>query len=276
MLKTTKIKVLIAHILYKTIKLFKRSNNVISARKGIQYSLDLSEGIDLSVYLFGGFQNHIFNPRIQLKEEDVILDVGANCGVISLNLAKRYPHNMVYSFEPTNFAYDKLLINLGLNKEIAKNIVPVKAFMSDIDKDINNFDIYSSWKIDKIDKENAHPTHLGIKKSASDVPAYKIDTFINKYNINKVGFIKIDTDGNEWSVLNGAVETIKRDRPELIFEVGKYLLDEKNISFEIFIQFFQDINYNLFTSDFKKQISLNNYTNIIPKDYTIDVFAIPD
>ena len=276
MFKTTRIKVFIAHLLYKVVRIFKKDTNIITTRRGIKYSLDLTEGIDLSVYLFGGFQNHLFSPRIRLKDDDAILDVGANCGVISLNFAKRYSKSTVYSFEPTDFAYNKLLTNLELNKDSIKNVIPVKAFISDIDKGINNFDIYSSWKVDNIDKENAHPTHLGIKKSATDVPAFKIDTFVKEQKINKAGFIKIDTDGYEWGVLNGAVETINRDRPYLIFEVGGYLLDEKKISFESFINFFHEKNYTLFTSDFKKEITSGNYKDIIPKDYTIDVFAMPE
>jgi FkbM family methyltransferase len=276
MLKTTRIKVYIAHLLYKFVRIFKRNTDVLVTRRGIKYSLDLTEGIDLSVYISGGFQNHLFNPRIQIKENDSILDVGANCGVISLNFAKRHPKSTVYSFEPTDFAFNKLLVNLELNKDTIKNVIPVKAFISDSDKDTDNFDIYSSWKVDNIDKDKVHPTHMGIKKSATNVPVFQIDTFVNKQKIEKVGFIKIDTDGYEWGVLNGAAETIKRDRPYLIFEVGAYLLEEKHQSFESFIEYFHEKNYSLFTSDFKTVITLSNYKNIIPKDYTIDVFAMPE
>jgi hypothetical protein len=77
MLKTTT-KIRLAHFMYKVLKIFKRSNNVIAARRGIRYSLDLSEGNDLSVYLAGGFQEHLFNQKIIMKKGDAILDVGAN------------------------------------------------------------------------------------------------------------------------------------------------------------------------------------------------------
>lgn len=276
MFKTTRAKVAVAHILYKAVRLIKRDTNVIVTRRGINYSLDLTEGIDLSVYLFSGFQKHLFSPKIRLNKDDVILDVGANCGVISLNFAKIHPNSKVYSFEPTDFAYNKLLTNLKLNSENITNVIPVKAFVSDNNKDVSNLNVYSSWKIDNIDKENTHPTHLGIKKSATDVPTYKIDTFVKENKIKKVGFIKIDTDGYEWSVLNGAVETIIKDRPYIVFEVGSYLLDEKGMSFENFIRYFAEKQYLLYNSDFKKQITLSNYKDIIPKDYTIDVFAMPE
>lgn len=275
MFKTTKSKVSIAHLLYKIIRLFKKDDNVIVNRRGINYSLDLSEGIDLSVFLFSGFQKHLFSKKIIINKNDSIFDVGANCGVVSLNYAKKYPGSVVYSFEPTDFAFNKMLTNISLNKGHIKNIIPVKAFISNVDKGAGNLSVYSSWKVDNISKDNVHPTHRGSIKSASDVPTFKIDTFVNEQNIKKIGFIKIDTDGSEMDVLKGAVETITRDKPLIVFEVGLYLLDEKKISFESFINFFNDKNYNLFNPDFKKQITLNNYKSIIPQSYTIDVFALP-
>lgn len=276
MLRTTKSKVSIAHYFYKIIKLVKKDNFVKVSRKGINYSLDLSEGIDLSVFLFSGFQKHLFNKKLRINNNEAILDVGANCGVISLNYAKKYPSSVVYSFEPTDFAFSKMLTNISLNKDRINNIIPVKAFISSTDKDVSNLSIYSSWKVDNILGKNVHPTHRGSIKPASDVPTYKIDTFVNEHNIKKVGFIKIDTDGFELDVLSGAAETIVRDRPIIVFEVGLYLLDEKDISFETFIRYFADKKYKLHNPDFKKQITTNNYKSIIPQEYTIDVFALPE
>ena len=56
-LPITKIKIAIARILYKTVKIFIRNNPIDVKRAGINYELDLTEGIDLSIFLFGGFQN---------------------------------------------------------------------------------------------------------------------------------------------------------------------------------------------------------------------------
>ena len=55
---STKIKVSLAKIIYFFNKnfLLKNKRNVI--RQNIKYSLDLSEGIDLSIFIFGGFEKH--------------------------------------------------------------------------------------------------------------------------------------------------------------------------------------------------------------------------
>ena len=71
--------------------------------------MDLSEGIELSLYLFGNFQKHIINNKIlHFKADDVIIDVGANVGIMSLQFAARVPHGRVYSFEPTYYAFENL------------------------------------------------------------------------------------------------------------------------------------------------------------------------
>ena len=56
----TKIKLVIAKLLYRLLRLLGFSNQQYVNRNGIFYELDLSEGIDLHIFLFGNFQDHIF------------------------------------------------------------------------------------------------------------------------------------------------------------------------------------------------------------------------
>jgi hypothetical protein len=47
-----------------------------------------------------------------------------------------------------------------------------------------------------------------------EVPAERLDAF----DLRSVGFIKIDVEGHEVAVLEGARETIRRERPNLVVE----------------------------------------------------------
>jgi hypothetical protein len=79
----TRIKMSIARILYRILKLLLSRNTYIIRRKGIYYGVDISEGIDLSLFLFGGFQDHITrNKYICLLKDAVVFDVGENIGVM--------------------------------------------------------------------------------------------------------------------------------------------------------------------------------------------------
>ncbi len=58
-------------------------------RGGLNFQVDLSEGIDFSVFLFGAFQKHIRKWAAKCISQDaVILDIGANIGTMTLPFAQ--------------------------------------------------------------------------------------------------------------------------------------------------------------------------------------------
>jgi hypothetical protein len=105
-LQATKTKMLVAQFLYRLIRLFGIKDHQIVLRQGIRYELDLKEGIDLRIFLFGNFQKHIYkNLSQKLNAEPIVFDVGANIGSICLNLAQILPDAKIYAIEPTYFAW---------------------------------------------------------------------------------------------------------------------------------------------------------------------------
>ncbi|MDR1942676.1 MAG: FkbM family methyltransferase [Endomicrobium sp.] len=53
---------------------------------------------------------------IDFNQMDVVIDIGANIGMISIYLAKKYPFLKIYSFEPVKCNYEKFKKNIELNK----------------------------------------------------------------------------------------------------------------------------------------------------------------
>ncbi|WIH87734.1 hypothetical protein [Brachyspira pilosicoli] len=47
--------------------------------------------------------------KIDFKEGDVVLDIGANVGMVSILLVKKFPFLKIYSFEPMKNNYENLL-----------------------------------------------------------------------------------------------------------------------------------------------------------------------
>ena len=95
----TKYKILIAKIIYKILKLFFINDRRKVSRNGINWLLDLNEGIDLSIFLFGNFEKSILrNAKKLLKNNELdIIDIGSNMGVHTLNFAKNFQNSKVYS-----------------------------------------------------------------------------------------------------------------------------------------------------------------------------------
>lgn len=274
-LKLTRIRIRIANLLYIIVKIFYKKDEVIVTRKKIKYSLNLSEGIDLSIFIFGNFQNTITDlERYNLPKEMLVFDIGANIGSITLKLAAKYTASKIYSFEPTDYAYFKLLKNIELNPLLSERIKPIKLFFSDKPQEHKDLEVYSSWKIDNL-SNTAHPLHGGNKQQARQVTITILDKYCKENMIDHLDFIKIDTDGHELSILKGGEATINEFRPIIVFEMGQYLLNERSISFDEYFRFFEKIGYKMYDLKLKLNITNSNFSKIIPSFSTIDLVAIP-
>ena len=117
----TKHKILFAKIIFFFLSKFKIKNKKV-LRNNIKWNLDLSEGIDLSVYLFGKFEFEIIKAiaKHKLTRKPVFFDIGANIGVQTLQLRNYFKNSTIHSFEPTNYAYNKLCNNVILNPKLKK------------------------------------------------------------------------------------------------------------------------------------------------------------
>lgn len=271
----TRVRLFLARILYVLTHCVMRKNNYVIRRHGVTYDVDLAEGIDLSLFLFGNFQNHVTNRKyIDLPQNAVIFDVGANIGSMALRFAQRTPFVKVYAFEPTHFAYNKLMRNLSLNPELARRITPVQLFLSDRTGSDLHIKAYSSWRVDR-NVANAHPLHGGTIKSAESVPAITIDDFCVENKVRRIDLIKIDTDGHEFRVLEGARRTVAKLVPYIILELGIYVMQEMGIEFEQFYSYFSELNYKLLNAKNGRNVTLQNFEYQIPRRSTIDIIAIP-
>ncbi len=275
-LPITRIKIFLAKILYKATTIFVGKEKRIIDRNGIKYEIDLSEGIELSLFLFGAFQKHITkNSFLTIKDDFTIIDIGANVGLMTLQFAELVPRGKVYSFEPTFYALDRLKKNLGLNPGLAKRVTVINSFVSETSNTNPDIVAFSSWKVNGERDANDHPVHLGTPKSTEGVPAISLDDFTEANQLAKIDFIKIDTDGHEYEVLKGAKKAIAKYKPKIIFEIGLYVMDEKNISFDFYFNYFKGLGYKLMDTKTDAEITLDNYRRYIPKNGSTDLIAIP-
>lgn len=275
-LPLTRIKLLIARVLFYVAKPIYGSKKRIIKRNGLTFEVDISEGLDLSLFLFGNFQKHVSeNKFIHLPHDAIIFDIGANVGIMSLNFARKAVHGKTYAFEPTHYALQKLQRNLDLNPKVSSAIQVINTFISSEVKQTSDIKAFSSWKIDKKVGEGQHPVHGGTAMSTDGVPTITIDKYIDSQEINRLDFIKIDTDGHEYDVLTGAEKTIQQLRPQIIFELGQYVMEERGISFMDYESFFKKLNYELSDASSNKRIDISNYKKMIPRRGTIDVLALP-
>lgn len=135
------------------------------------------------------------------------IDVGANFGVFTIPLSKQA--NYVYAFEPQKFIYHILCGNMALNK--IHNVTCYNLAVTN-----NNEDILFVQQTDYEGENNFG----GIKadyhweENSCLIDSISIDDVVT-YDVT---LIKIDVEGMEFKVLEGAVETICEFKPVLYIE----------------------------------------------------------
>ena len=84
-----------------------------------KFELDINEPIDKSILLFDYYEDKQINYTAELMRKynvNIFFDIGANCGLYSLIIANKFNKINIYSFEPVETSYKKLIKNISINK----------------------------------------------------------------------------------------------------------------------------------------------------------------
>lgn len=224
-------------------------------RNGINYKLDLADAIDW--YIYFGFKETSKQALYSLmKLGNVIIDVGANVGEVTLHAAKIVGETgHVHAFEPDPKNYLRLTTNLDLNS--FSNISHPKLGLGDISGTfiIGNVDARNRG-MNRIIHENS-PSYLSSKIEVSTLDAY-----VKEKNITQLDLIKIDVEGFEYNVISGGVKTLDTFRPIFFIELDNSNLLEQGSSAKKLVAFLEEKNYFIFHSETNEKInSESNFNN---------------
>ncbi|MDX2171111.1 MAG: FkbM family methyltransferase [Deltaproteobacteria bacterium] len=246
---TTRTKIALARIVHRVIargrRLAGRGSSTVAARGGIRYHLDLDEGIDFSLYLLGAFEPRTRRAlRRLVRRGDVVFDIGANIGAHTLDLARAVGSaGHVYAFEPADLAFAKLQRNLALNPPLAARTSASRMFLAAVSSGARAPDTYASWPL--VACTAVHPTLRGQLASTAGAAIASLDDFVSRQRVARLDLIKIDVDGHELPVLQGAAATLRRFRPTLVMELAPYLHAEARHRFADFIALLRRADYSL-------------------------------
>ena len=187
-----------------------------------------------------------------IKQGTDTIDVGVYRGVYSYELSRLSNH--VHLFEANPIIYEYLQKNLT---RIIKNITLYNYALSDR-KGIAKFrvpirrkTIFQSQFEEKYHagRGTIHEPNVFDKFDKFDVKTIKLDDF--EFS-NKISLIKIDVEGHELKVIDGAKETIKKHKPNLLVEIQEQHSKEKLLKS---ISYIQNLHYECFV--FHNNILLN-------------------
>ncbi len=140
-----------------------------------------------------------------------IVDVGANLGIVTVILARKFADRAVHSVEANPRTIDALRTNVRLNG--CANAVVHAMAIADHDGSV---------------KFNADPTNRATTSIATgsgghqvDVPCLTLETFAAHNTLDRIAFLKVDVEGYETAVFEGARNLLARKAVAVIlFEVA--------------------------------------------------------
>ena len=183
--------------------IFKRILFIIQRFK---YPLEIE--VFITFYIFGLKQYNIKNI-FEVKNDAVVFDIGAFKGDTAYFFSKKCSNKArIYAFEPDENNY-KVLLKIKdkykLNNVIASNIL-----FSNSETEINFLSMY-------------------LNRPAVKMKSTTIDKFVEENNIEKIDYIKMDVEGAEKNILEGAIKTIRKFKPSLaiaIYHGGKLFMED--------------------------------------------------
>ena len=145
------------------------------------------------------YQYQVRDRSLQyVKNFDVALDIGANVGLWSRDLCERF--SFVTAFEPVAMFRECLIKNVPSKR---LKIEPIA--LGDEETMVNMI----------ITEDNMGHTHVDPNSvGQGTVPVRRLDDL----NLATVDYMKIDCEGFEYKIIQGAAQTIQRCRPIIVVE----------------------------------------------------------
>lgn len=189
------------------------------------------KGISSELIMYGTHEQLTTTILLQeLKKGMVCLDIGSNIGYFAL-----LEHNLVGNsgkiicIEPSPIVFDVLKHNIKLQNTSSIEIHNFAC--GDENKEVE-FMTNSSSNQSIIIDNNISFEGKDSTVSITKIQVKKIDSFLADSLLQKLDFIRFDTDGYEIKIYHGMRESIKKFKPTLSFELHRSILgDDKTIEF---------------------------------------------
>ena len=225
-------------------KLFS-SNTVYKVYNNINIKIFPNVGFHcLNILNHGGFDTiKIFEKYLTLGNN--FIDIGANLAYMSINASKIVgPKGKIISFEPDNTIYNLLENNIFLNN--VENIKLNKIGLSNYNGEAS-FNIATESGLSRLENKNNNLEGL-ILQTKTTIKVNTLDSYILDNNLTnlKIHMIKIDVEGHELNILQGAINLLKDSKPIIILEINPGALIQNDLSLTNIFDFLNSLEYDSF------------------------------
>jgi len=185
---------------------------VVRTRDGFCIEADPAEWVGQYVYVTGRYEEHTAALMARLLQPgDRFVDVGANIGYLTLHAARLVgPSGSVLAFEPLASARESLVRNVALNRASHVSV------LGDAVSDRTGTTVLNIGPEHHTSTSSLLQVAAGLGEVA--VPSVRLDDAIS--DSPRVRLIKIDVEGAEQLVLDGAGRVLDLHEPDIIVELN--------------------------------------------------------
>jgi FkbM family methyltransferase len=227
----------------------RRLANPITVRwyDGLKLRLYLGNDLSKCIYVGGAFEPNEFAFLGELLRPGMtFVDVGANDGVYTLFAARRVsPGGRVVAFEPSGREYDRLVANISLNR--LDNVEALRAAVSD--RDGEGTIAVAGYGHEGLNTLGHAVANEQVETIGHErVELVRLDSVLSA-RLSRLDVLKIDAEGAELQVLEGAQETLERFRPVMQLEVQEAALARQGASRDSLVELVTRAGYEFWVFD---------------------------
>jgi FkbM family methyltransferase len=214
--------------------------------RGIRLVLYLGNDLSKQLFITGSFEPNEFAFLDRVLAPGMrFLDAGANEGLYSLFAAACVGETgRVYAFEPSSRELARILHNRALNRFPQLQIFPFA---------LSDRSGFASFSI--VAAEHSGQNTLGLLPEGLDlsesveVPTRRLDDVAEAEGWDRLDFLKIDVEGGEELLIEGATRILRSFRPLLLFECSTPALERNGSSKERVLARLRSLDYLIYAFD---------------------------
>jgi len=217
---------------------------VIAYDRDLYFRCDLGSYLEWSIFFKGYYVpdlsiliKNLIKPGMQ------IVDVGANVGAYTLIMAKQTGSTgKVIAFEPNPEVSQRLEHNIRLNHfEDRVSLIPFA--LSDREGELT---LYVPRSDEPHRGISSLYKYVNVLTDQIKVEVKPLDNIFANLGLNRLDFLKIDTEGYDTLILKGSMKTIRRFLPSIIFE-NNYLANPDVATINEVRNELESLGYRFFT-----------------------------
>jgi FkbM family methyltransferase len=178
------------------------------------------KGLSKELSLYGIREPHTTNLMSAIiKDDDIVIDIGANIGYYALLESKLAPHGFVYAIEPVRENFDYLKINVDLNK-----CTNIKLFNCAVSDKGGTGVIFVPERRNCASLSEA--SNEGMFRQ-ENVPLTALDSFVDEHVKRCPTLVRMDVEGYEYQIIKGASHVLEKSNPlKIVAELHPSLMSE--------------------------------------------------